>query len=106
WLSKDALVMSWLLHSIEPALSPQYMMIESAKDIWDAISRQYSQKNNYAQAYEIPYYSNLSHPWQQLDAYRTHRPSISTKLVTFQRTEKERVYDFLAGHNPDYDQIR
>ncbi|GAV83732.1 UBN2_3 domain-containing protein [Cephalotus follicularis] len=121
-LSEDALVMSWLLHSIEPAISPQYMMMESAKDIWDAISRQYSQKNNYAQAYEIckesremshgglslaAYYSNLSHIWQQLDAYRTHRPFIPTKLVTFQKDiEKERVYDFLAGLNPDYDQVR
>ncbi|GAV72657.1 UBN2_3 domain-containing protein [Cephalotus follicularis] len=114
--------MSWLLHSIEAALSPQYMMMESVKDIWDAISRQYSQKNNYAQAYEIrkktremsqggpslaACYSNLSHLWQQLDAYRTHRPSILTELVTFQKDiEKEKVYDFLAGLNPDYDQVR
>ncbi|GAV88442.1 UBN2_3 domain-containing protein, partial [Cephalotus follicularis] len=106
WLSEAALVMSWLLHSIEHALSPQYMMMESAKDIWDAISRQYSQKNNYAQAYEIPYYSNLSHLWQQLDGYRTYRPSIRTELVTFQKDiEKERVYDFLAGLNLDYDQV-
>ncbi|GAV86514.1 UBN2_3 domain-containing protein [Cephalotus follicularis] len=96
--------------------------MESAKHIWEAISRQYSQKNNYAQAYEIcresremsqgglslaAYYSNLSHLWQQLDAYRTHRPSIPTELVTFQKDiEKERVYDFLAGLNPDYDKVR
>ncbi|GAV83559.1 UBN2_3 domain-containing protein [Cephalotus follicularis] len=122
WLSEDALVLSWLLHSIEPALNAQYMMMESAKDIWDAISRQYSQKNNYAQAYEIrkesremsqrglsvaAYYSNLSHLWQQLDAYSTHRPSIPTELITFQKDiEKERVYDFLAGLNPDYLQVR
>ncbi|GAV72596.1 UBN2_3 domain-containing protein, partial [Cephalotus follicularis] len=122
WLSEDALVMSWLLHSIEPALSPQYMMMESAKDIWDAISRQYSQKNKYAQAYEIrkesremsqrgrslaAYYSNLSHLSQQLDAYRTHRPSNPTELITFQKDiEKEKVYDFLARLNPDYDQVR
>ncbi|GAV78634.1 UBN2_3 domain-containing protein [Cephalotus follicularis] len=92
------------------------------KDIWDAISRQYSQKNNYAQAYEIrkesremsqgglslvAYYSNLSHLWQQLNAYRTHNPSIPTELITFQKDiEKEIVYDFLAGLNPDYDQVR
>ncbi|GAV76359.1 UBN2_3 domain-containing protein [Cephalotus follicularis] len=98
------------------------MMMESAKNIWDAISRQYSQKNNYAQAYEIrkesremsqgglslaAYYSNLSHLWQQLDAYCTHRPSIPTELITFQKDiEKEMVYDFLAGLNPDYDQVR
>ncbi|GAV59563.1 UBN2_3 domain-containing protein [Cephalotus follicularis] len=122
WLYEDALVMFWLLHSIEPALSPQYMMMESAKDMWDAISRQYSQKNNYAQAYEIrkesremsqgglslvAYYSNLSHLWLQLDAYHNYRPSIPTELVTFQKDiEKERVYDFLAGLNPYYDQVR
>ncbi|GAV65010.1 UBN2_3 domain-containing protein [Cephalotus follicularis] len=53
WLSKDVLVMSWLLHSIEPALSPQYMMMDSTNDIWEAIARQYSKRNNYAQAYEI-----------------------------------------------------
>ncbi|GAV67939.1 UBN2_3 domain-containing protein, partial [Cephalotus follicularis] len=52
-LCEDALVMSWLLNSIEPALSPQYMMMDSAKDIWDAIAQQFSQENNYAQAYEI-----------------------------------------------------
>ncbi|GAV70465.1 hypothetical protein CFOL_v3_13963 [Cephalotus follicularis] len=53
------------------------------------------------------YYSNLSHLWHQLDAYRTHRPSIPTKLVTFQKNiEKERVYDFLAGLNPYYNQVR
>ncbi|GAV62153.1 UBN2_3 domain-containing protein [Cephalotus follicularis] len=53
WLCKDALVMSWLLNSIEPALSPQFMMMDPAKDVWDAIAQQYSQGNNYAQAYEI-----------------------------------------------------
>ncbi|GAV73767.1 UBN2_3 domain-containing protein [Cephalotus follicularis] len=53
WLCEDALVMSWLLNSLEPALSPQYMMMVSAKDIWDAIAQQFSQGNNYAQAYEI-----------------------------------------------------
>ncbi|GAV79606.1 hypothetical protein CFOL_v3_23071, partial [Cephalotus follicularis] len=44
--------------------------------------------------------------WQQLDAYRTHRLSIPTELITFQKDiEKERVYDFLARLNPDYDQV-
>ncbi|GAV68282.1 hypothetical protein CFOL_v3_11785, partial [Cephalotus follicularis] len=57
--------------------------------------------------YLAAYYSNLSHLWQQLDAYCTHRPSIPTELITFQKDiEKERVYDFLAGLNPDYDQVR
>ncbi|GAV75402.1 LOW QUALITY PROTEIN: UBN2_3 domain-containing protein, partial [Cephalotus follicularis] len=120
WLCEDALVMSWLLNSIEPALSP-YMMMDSAKDVREAIA-QYSQGNNYAQAYEsskqaretkqgelslATYYSTITHLWQQLDAYHTHRASIPAELVTYQKdTEKERVYDFLAGLNSEYDQIR
>ncbi|GAV65312.1 UBN2_3 domain-containing protein, partial [Cephalotus follicularis] len=93
-----------------------------SKDVWEAIAQQYSQGNNYAQAYEIrkealemkqgelslaTYYSTLTHLWQQLDAYCTHWPSIPAELVTYQKdTEKQRVYDFLAGFNLEYDQIR
>ncbi|GAV79525.1 UBN2_3 domain-containing protein [Cephalotus follicularis] len=122
WLCEDALVMSWLLNSIEPTLSPQYMMMDYAKDVLDAIAQQFSQGNNYAQAYEISkqarkmrqgelslatYYSTLTHLWQQLDTYRTHKPSIPEELVTYQKdTEKERVYEFIVGLNPKFDQIR
>ncbi|GAV66123.1 UBN2_3 domain-containing protein [Cephalotus follicularis] len=122
WLCEDALVMSWLLNAIEPTLSPQYMMMDSAKDVWDAIAQQFSQGNNYAQAYKISkqaremrqgelslatYYSTRTHLWQQLDTYRTHKPFIPVELVTYQKdTEKERVYEFLAGLNPEFDQIR
>ncbi|GAV77654.1 UBN2_3 domain-containing protein [Cephalotus follicularis] len=114
--------MSWLLNSIEPTVSPQYMMLDSAKDVWDAIAEQFSQGNNYAQAYELSkqvrelkqgelplatYYSTLTHLWQQFDSYRTHKPSIATELLTYQKDiEKERVYAFLGGLNSEYDPIR
>ncbi|GAV90330.1 UBN2_3 domain-containing protein [Cephalotus follicularis] len=77
-LREDALVMSWLLNSIEPTLSPHYTMMDFAKDNWDTIAQQFSQGNNYAQAYEISkqvreirrgelslatYYSTLTHLW-------------------------------------------
>ncbi|GAV74095.1 hypothetical protein CFOL_v3_17576 [Cephalotus follicularis] len=52
------------------------------------------------------HYSTLTHLWQQLDAYRTHKPSIPKELVTYQKDTKERVYEFLAGLNPEFDQIR
>ncbi|GAV80905.1 UBN2_3 domain-containing protein [Cephalotus follicularis] len=114
--------MSSLLNSIEPTLSPQYMMMDSAKDVWDAIAQQFSQGNNYAQAYErskqareiqqgelylATYYSTLTHLWKQLDTYRTHKPSIPEELVTYQKDiEKERVYKFYAGLNPEPGQIQ
>ncbi|GAV69682.1 hypothetical protein CFOL_v3_13183, partial [Cephalotus follicularis] len=53
------------------------------------------------------YYSTLTHLWQQFDSYRTHKPSIVVELLTYQKdTEKESVYAFLGGHNPEYDPIR
>ncbi|GAV88298.1 hypothetical protein CFOL_v3_31721 [Cephalotus follicularis] len=53
------------------------------------------------------YHSTLTHPWQQLDTYRTHKPYIPEELVTYQKdTENERVYEFLAGLNPKFDQIQ
>ncbi|GAV78041.1 UBN2_3 domain-containing protein [Cephalotus follicularis] len=103
------MVMSWLLHFIE-------------HDIWDSIARQYSQRNNHAEAYEIrqkirelkqgelslaTYYSAMTYLWQQLDSYRTFRDTIaSNDLIAFQSDiEKERVYDFLRGLNLKYDPI-
>ncbi|GAV87022.1 UBN2_3 domain-containing protein [Cephalotus follicularis] len=120
WLTEDALVMSWLLHSIERVLSPQYMMMDSAKDIWQAIARQYSERNNYAQAYEIRQKirelkqgelslptcsSTMTYLWQQLDSYRTFRhTTASDDLLAFQSDiEKERVYDFCEREKGDND---
>lgn len=122
WKSKDALVVSWLIHSMDAHLSAQYVMMTSAKEMWDALAQQYSHRNNYAQAFEIrkqirelrqgglalaSYYSTLTHLWQQLDSYRTCKPVDQVTLLALQDDlEKERVYDFLAGLNPEYDQIR
>ncbi|GAV70038.1 hypothetical protein CFOL_v3_13537, partial [Cephalotus follicularis] len=53
------------------------------------------------------YYSTLTRLWQQFDSYRTHKPSIAAKLLTYQKDiEKGRVYAFLGGLNPEYDPIR
>ncbi|GAV73797.1 UBN2_3 domain-containing protein, partial [Cephalotus follicularis] len=83
WLCEDALVMSWLMNSIEPALSLQQGELSLAT-----------------------YYSTLTHLWQQLDTYRTHKPSIPEELVTYQKdTENDRVYEFLVDLNHEFDQI-
>ncbi|GAV60592.1 UBN2_3 domain-containing protein, partial [Cephalotus follicularis] len=90
WLCEDALVMSWLLNSIEPTLSPKQ-----------------AQGMRQGELSLATYYSTLTHLWQQLDTYRTHKPSIPEELVTYQKdTENERVYEFLVGLRPEFDQIR
>ncbi|GAV80942.1 UBN2_3 domain-containing protein [Cephalotus follicularis] len=116
------MVMNWLVQSIKPSLSKQYIALNTAKDIWDTIAEQYSGENNYARGYDIcnecsgfsqgglslvEYYSKLTYMWQQLDSQCSFTPTNPTNVVAFQRyMDKLRVWDFLAGFNPEYDQVR
>ena len=53
------------------------------------------------------YFSELSSLWQELDYYQDFQASCTTDATKFQKLiEKERVYDFLAGLNDIFDQIR
>lgn len=122
WMSKDAIIKSWLYHSMEPSICSQFMKLKTSKEIWDALATLFSQTNNDAQAFEIrkksrdlrqgdlsvtAYYSELVRLWQQLDSYRTCRISNVSELTAFQLDlRKERVYDFLYGLNPVYDSFR
>ncbi|XP_019256261.1 PREDICTED: uncharacterized protein LOC109234647 [Nicotiana attenuata] len=92
WDSDNSLVMTWLLNTVHPRISKQYLLLDTAEKIWNTTKRTYSRKGNDAQ--EIDYY-------QDLQAKCTDDAVLFQKLV-----EKERIYDFLAGLNPEYDQIR
>ena len=53
------------------------------------------------------YFSELSSLWQELDYYQDFQASCTVDAVKFQKLiEKERVYDFMAGLNDIFDQIR
>ncbi|GAV64807.1 UBN2_3 domain-containing protein [Cephalotus follicularis] len=116
------MVIYWLVQSIEPSLSKQYIALNTAKDVLDNIAEQYSGENNYARGYDIrkecsgfsqgglslvEYYSKLTYMWQQLDSHCSFTPTNPTDAVAFQRyMDKLRVWDFVAGLNPEYDQVR
>ena len=36
------MVMSWLLHSMQPKISKTYLLPPTAKDIWEAVNKTYS----------------------------------------------------------------
>ncbi|KAH7524821.1 hypothetical protein FEM48_Zijuj06G0159800 [Ziziphus jujuba var. spinosa] len=91
-------------------------------EIWDCLHRTYSKTRNTAQVYEIKvkagatkqgdksvteYANLLQNLWQELDYYQViemkcHEDAVSLKNFI----EKDRVYDFLAGLNPEFDQVR
>jgi hypothetical protein len=53
WLSKDQLVMSWILNSMERNLAEIFSYFESAHDLWNAICDMYGNQNNAAWIFQI-----------------------------------------------------
>ena len=116
------MIMSWLWDSMEPMISDTCMFFSTAKEIWEFIRRTYSKARDAAQVYEIKvktaatkqgdksvteYANLLQNRWQELDHYRVFEmkcPEDVGILKSF--IERDRVYDFLAGLNPEFDQVR
>ena len=96
--------------------------MDNAYEIWIAAAQLYFQQGNDAQAYELrkkihgffqkdislaEYFAKLSSLWQELDYYQNFQACCSQNAMNFQEMiAKKRVYDFLAGLNMEYDQIR
>lgn len=122
WDEEDSLIMAWLWNSMMPEISDTVMFMATAKDIWDAIQQTYSKAKDAAQVYEVKvktiaakqgsksvteYANQLKSLWQELDHYRviqTKCPDDAAILKEF--IEQDRVYDFLVGLNPEFDQVR
>lgn len=53
WETENAMIMSWLIHSMEPEIGQVYQFHSMAKEIWDAVTATYSDKGYYAQAFAV-----------------------------------------------------
>lgn len=53
WIAGMSLMMSWLLHSMQPNIRRGYMILGTAHEIWMAVSQSCSQVWNDAQVYEM-----------------------------------------------------
>ena len=122
WDEEDSMVMSWLWNSMTPEISDTCMFLPTAKAIWDALNQTYSKVRDAAQVYEIKtktaatkqgnksvteYANFLQNQWQELDYYRVIELKCSECAVIIKNfIEKDRVYDFLARLNFEFDQVR
>ncbi|RVW88127.1 hypothetical protein CK203_042925 [Vitis vinifera] len=122
WDEEDSMIMAWLWNSMIPKISDTCMFLATAKDIWDAIQQTYSKARDAAEVYEVKvktvaakqgdktvteYANQLKSLWKELDHYRvikTKCPEDAAILKDF--IEQDRVYDFLVGLNPEFDQVR
>ena len=122
WEETDSMIMSWLWNSMNPEISDTCMFLSTAREIWEAIRQTYSKARDAAQVYEIKikagatkqgsktvteYANLLLNLWQELDHYRCiETKCASDAAILKDYIEKDRVYDFLAGLNVEFDQVR
>ncbi|KAJ1395298.1 gag-polypeptide of LTR copia-type [Sesbania bispinosa] len=122
WDEEDSMIMAWLWNSMIPEISDTCMFLKSAKEIWEAVEQTYSKAKDAAQIYEVKvktmgakqgnksitgYANQLKSLWMELDHYRVIKTRCSEdSAILKEYIEQDRVYDFLVGLNPEYDQVR
>ena len=121
WDTQNALVMSWLINSMEEHIGSLYLVHSTAKVIWDKVRLAYSDLENSAQLCELrdqardlkqgsmdvtEYYTTLTKIWQELDLFEPNDWCGECAGKYWKLVEKTRTYDFLAGLNKDLDEVR
>nr|GEZ66931.1 hypothetical protein [Tanacetum cinerariifolium] len=109
WLSKDQMVMSWILNSMERNIAEIFSYSESSKDLWKAVRDTYGNQNNSAHIFQIQLdIANLGQDgntflnllgklkglWNELEVYRPH--SVDPKILR-KRHEDDQVFQLLAS---------
>ncbi|KAK9932550.1 hypothetical protein M0R45_019783 [Rubus argutus] len=122
WVEEDSLVQAWLLNSMHRDVRGNYEILETAKEIWDAVKTTFSVAQDDTRNYELQiasvstkqngaplhnYYSNMKKIWQELDILDPLRLK-DAESITYMtnRVTKHRVYFFLAGLDPHLDGVR
>ncbi|KAL5810554.1 hypothetical protein ACOSQ4_027122 [Xanthoceras sorbifolium] len=86
--------MSWLINSMMPNSGENFILYETAAEVWEAAKETYSHKDN---APEL----------QQLDAFEKYKWSTAADSQQYKKIiETKRVYKFCLGLNPNLDAVR
>ncbi|XP_056159465.1 uncharacterized protein LOC130135111 [Syzygium oleosum] len=122
WDEEDSSIMSWLWSSMQPKFSKNYMFLPTAKDIWEAVRQSYSKVQDAVVIYELKtkasttkqgnrsvteYYNLMRGLWLEID----HNLNLEMRCAEDTNTlrnhiERDRIFEFLAGLNVNFDQIR
>ncbi|KAK3437210.1 hypothetical protein EUGRSUZ_C01993 [Eucalyptus grandis] len=99
WDEANSIIMSWLWDSMDLAISDTCMFLKTAKEIWDSIRRTYSKARDAVQVYEIKVKTSATKQGSKTMKCADDAAILKTFI------EKDRVYDFLAGLNSEFDQV-
>lgn len=98
WKTENAMVKGWLLDSMKPKISDHYLFLETAYQIWDALTKSYYKLGHIAKVYELCqrisqfkqngqpltlYYASLRKIWDELEHYITYRPTCVKDTIEY-----------------------
>ncbi|KAJ7942689.1 UBN2_3 domain-containing protein [Quillaja saponaria] len=122
WDVENNMVMSWLINSTTVEWSQDFLLFETAAQIWEAAKENYSNIDNKAEIFGIKglihdlrqgdmtvtqYYTTLGRHWQQLDMYEKTAGRCTEDSQKYKEImEEKRVFKFLYGLNRDLDDVR
>ncbi|XP_057523601.1 uncharacterized protein LOC130803502 [Amaranthus tricolor] len=122
WTRRDSVVISWIIESIHPDLVNQFIDFPIAKTLWKGIETVYSSGGDGLQIFDLTvkankieqrtdtlekYYSNLITLWKEIDRRQPNpMKDPEDKVIYNQLTQKNRLYQFLAGVNETFDKER
>ena len=122
WQADNSMVLAWLINSMEAEVSQNFILCDTAKQLWDTINLMYSNLNNDSQPYDLrrkvhqtkqgslsatAYFNILNQCWMELDLYQDFEWKSEEDFLQYKKiVQKERVFDFLGGLNPEFDAVR
>ncbi|KAF6147321.1 hypothetical protein GIB67_009804 [Kingdonia uniflora] len=110
WFSDDSIVRTWLINSMQSMISVGYLFTNNAHLIWESLRKGTQTLGMY--------YARLRSSWEELshyDSFIEWPASAPSEKVPIPTTvaeiyakieEKIRVFQFLAGLNPDFEYAR
>ncbi|CAL1408560.1 unnamed protein product [Linum trigynum] len=115
WNNDDNQVRFWLISTMEPDIGDNYLLHQSAKELWADVEETYSTQDNSSALFEVElklfnfkqgtmsateYYNRLVRSWLQLDLYEAQKWETTADAKTFRMfVEKKRTIQFLLGLN-------
>ncbi|GAB2270057.1 hypothetical protein Dimus_038818 [Dionaea muscipula] len=121
WQRCNDMILTWILHSIEPHIARSVIFSDTAAAVWSDLKDRFSQGDD-TRMYQIRqeiaecrqenqsvsvYYTKLKALWDEIACYLEPIDCTcgASKLLT-SREEKEKVMQFLMGLNDSYSTVR
>ena len=122
WEAENSTIMAWLINSMEPKIGRTYLFYKTAKEVWESVQEMYSDLEDFSQCFEVrsairntkqgmnsvtEYFNVLVGLWHEMDMFYAITWESPTDSTQYNKMiERERIFDFLYGLNPDLDEVR